>query len=283
MGDDWSNYIYDPNTDWSPTTWVGAEGTLGDQPGDFSMPMPDDYFVTPSGVVDAAGNVVGPIDPYGPGSGWGNDTLSNMKATNDTEPSFLDKLIGGIRGVSGAMGGKSGTGGGLGGLAGALKDLASSKAGLAGLGMLLAWLDKKQPKGGGTTMAYPGPKGASQPTIAQGPYGPIARYAANGGIMHAYREGGKVQMEDGGFVLTKRAVEGAGGPEGVTSLVPGARMIYGPGTGTSDDIPAQINGKHGTVEARLSNGEAYVSPEDVQNNGGVRKMYATMRQLERRA
>lgn len=60
-----------------------------------------------------------------------------------------------------------------------------------------------------------------------------------------FAHGGHVQMEDGGFVLTKRAVDGAGGPRGIQQLVPGARMIRGPGHGTSDSIPAVINGRNG--------------------------------------
>lgn len=201
----------------------------------------------------------------------------------DVEPSFLDKVIGGLRGLGASLGSKGGgTGGGLKGLGSALGGLAGSKGGIAALMALLSYLDRQKPTGGGTTMAYQGPKPTTT-SVEQGPYGPIARYAATGGIMHAYRDGGKVQMEDGGFVLTKRAVDGGGGAEGIASLVPGAKMIYGPGTGTSDDIPAQINGKHGVVEARLSNGEAYLSPKDVDRNGGTEQMYATMRSLERRA
>lgn len=259
---DWFNYIYDPNVDWTPTTWVGAEGTLGDQAGDFPPYIPD---------------------PYGPGSGWGQDTLSNMKIADDTAPSFTDRAIGGLRKAGSFLGGRSGgTGGGLRGLGGALGNIASSPGGVAALMALLSYLDRQKPSGGGTATAYAGARPV-QRQMVQGKYGPIAQYAANGGVMHAYREGGKVQMEDGGFVLTKRAVDGAGGPNGVASIVPGAKMIYGPGTGTSDDVPAQINGRHGAVEARLSNGEAYVSPKDVADNGGIKKMYAAMRQLERRA
>jgi hypothetical protein len=98
-----------------------------------------------------------------------------------------------------------------------------------------------------------------------------------------YAHGGRVQMEDGGFVMTKRAVDGAGGPQGIQQLVPGARMIRGPGTGTSDDIPAVINGRNGQTPARLSNGEAYVPKPFVDRIGGARRMYALMNKLQRRA
>jgi len=106
---------------------------------------------------------------------------------------------------------------------------------------------------------------------------------AGGGITQAYAQGGRVQMEDGGFVMTKRAVDGAGGPRGIQQLVPGARMIRGPGTGTSDDVLAVINGRNGQTPARLSNGEAYVPQRFVQEQGGPQRMYALMNNLQRKA
>lgn len=93
-----------------------------------------------------------------------------------------------------------------------------------------------------------------------------------------YAQGGPVRMEDGGFVMTKRAVDGAGGPRGIQQLVPGARMIKGPGHGTSDSIPAYIQGRNGRTPARLSNGEAYVPP-----GRDTDKLYALMKSLERNA
>lgn len=102
-----------------------------------------------------------------------------------------------------------------------------------------------------------------------------------GGLGFAH--GGPVQMEDGGFVLTKRAVDGAGGPRGIQQLVPGARMIRGPGTGTSDDVLAVINSRNGQTPARLSNGEAYVPRRFVQAQGGPQRMYSLMNKLQRKA
>jgi len=168
----------------------------------------------------------------------------------------------------------------LGGRAG---DFATSNQGImALLAALAAYSDRARPSGGGVAQAYAGPKPITR-TMTQGTYGPIARYAAEGGLMQAYANGGKVQMEDGGFVMTKRAVDGAGGPRGIQQLVPGARMIQGPGTGTSDDIPAVINGRNGQTPARLSNGEAYVPKPFVDRLGGARQMYALMNNLQRRA
>jgi hypothetical protein len=105
----------------------------------------------------------------------------------------------------------------------------------------------------------------------------------NGGEVYSYAQGGPVRMEDGGFVLTKRAVDGAGGPRGLAAALPQARMIRGPGTGTSDSIPATISGPRGQTPARVSNGEAYVPRHAVQAAGGPKRMYGLMSALERRA
>jgi hypothetical protein len=143
--------------------------------------------------------------------------------------------------------------------------------------------DRQKAQGGGTKMGMMAPRQYTR-TIAPGATGtPIARYAANGGILQAYAGGGHVQMEDGGFVLTKRAVDGAGGPQGIQQLVPGARHIRGPGTGTSDSIPATIRGPNGTTPAKVSNGEAYVPRTAVQQAGGPQRMYALMHSLQRKA
>lgn len=165
--------------------------------------------------------------------------------------------------------------------------LASSKAGFTGLMALLSYLDRQKaaPQGGGTTMAYAGPSKPLTRTMTPGKYGPIATYAANGGIMHAYANGGKVQMEDGGFVMTKKAVDGAGGPQGIAQLIPGARMIGGPPdpTGRRDLTAAVIHGPNGTTPAKVSRGEAYVPKAVVDDQGGADKMYALMNSLQRSA
>ena len=156
------------------------------------------------------------------------------------------------------------------------------KVGLAGLMAYLASQQARPAMGGGTTQAYQGPAPLKR-EVVQGKYGPVAQYAANGGLMHAYAHGGHVNMEDGGFVMTKRAVDGAGGPKGLAALVPGVRPIRGPGTGTSDSIPATIHGTKGQTPARVSNGEAYVPREAVQRMGGAQQMYNLMNNLQRRA
>jgi hypothetical protein len=160
------------------------------------------------------------------------------------------------------------------GLGGKALDFATSDKGI--LALLLAGLasgDRRPAYGGGTRMAMP---------VAPVPQ----RMAAQGGLMQAYRQGGSVRpfpMQDGGFVMTKRAVDGAGGPRGIGALLPAVRPIRGPGTGTSDSIPATIRGRNGVTPAKVSNGEAYVPPQAVRQAGGAQQMYALMNRLQRRA
>lgn len=162
----------------------------------------------------------------------------------------------------------SGAGGGMG-----------TKGLVALLGALAARRSRQGATGGGTTQAYAGP-GQVNRTMVQGRYGPIAQYAATGGLMRAYAQGGTVRpfpMQDGGFVMTKRAVDGAGGPGGMQQRIPEARPIVGPGHGTSDSIPAYIQGPNGRTPAKVSNGEMYVPPG--RNPQGLQ---ALMKALERK-
>ena len=93
------------------------------------------------------------------------------------------------------------------------------------------------------------------------------------------------ELESGGFVLTKKAVDGLGkgdnkkGQE-VASRGLGAIPIKGPGTGTSDSIRTTIDGKQ---PARIANGESYVPRKEVEKRGGAKKFYALMKKAERRA
>ena len=208
----------------------------------------------------------GNADPYGPGSGWGQDTLSAMGISNDTNPSGSSSFN--LGNFLKSFGGKA-------------LDFAQTPQGImALLAALASYKDRARPSGGGTAMAYAGPK-----PIQRTMQGNIARYAANGGIMHAYANGGVVQMEDGGFVMTKKAVDGAGGPQGIKQLIPGARMIGGPPdpTGKRDLTLAVINGPHGQTPAKVSRGEAYVPKRVVAKHGGAKAMYDKMHALQRRA
>lgn len=139
-----------------------------------------------------------------------------------------------------------------------------------------------KPSGGGVSYGMAAPR---QLTAIKEPgrYGDLVRYAAEGGLMHAYAHGGHVNMEDGGFVMTAKAGRSVGGPEGIAAMLPGARPIRGPGTGTSDSIPATIRGPNGQTPALVSNGETYVPKRVVQQMGGPKMMYGLMHALERSA
>jgi hypothetical protein len=163
-----------------------------------------------------------------------------------------------------------------------------SPRGLFGLaGLLAGYLDRDKQGRGGVRLNLSPSKVKKQ--VVQGRYGPVSmtEYAADGGLMHAYATGGvltgtkqnPLPMEDGGFVLTAKAVEN-GTPHGIRQLLPEAQMIRGPGTGTSDHIPATIAGN---TPARVSNGEMYVPKAQVDAAGGAQALYALMRQLERSA
>jgi hypothetical protein len=101
-----------------------------------------------------------------------------------------------------------------------------------------------------------------------------------------YATGGSVpQLEDGGFVLTKKAVDGLGrgsNKKGQANAQRGlgAIPIRGRGTGTSDSIKTSIEGKR---PALVSNGEAYVPKKQVAKKGGAKAFYALMKQAEKAA
>ena len=99
------------------------------------------------------------------------------------------------------------------------------------------------------------------------------------------KDGGVPMLEDGGFVLTKKAVDGLGkgsnkkGQENARRGL-GAIPIKGPGTGTSDSIKTSIEGKR---PALVSNGEAYVPKKQVAKQGGAKAFYALMNKAEKAA
>lgn len=101
-----------------------------------------------------------------------------------------------------------------------------------------------------------------------------------------FKTGGSVPMlEEGGFVLTKKAVDGLGGGDNkrgqqVAKKNLGAKPIRGPGTGTSDSIRTSIAGKQ---PALVSNGEAYVPEKKVKQNGGAKAFYELMARAEKAA
>lgn len=216
-------------------------------------------------------------DPYGYTGGTESTAQPGMPLI--PSPSGLSKLWSGIKG----LGGKA-------------LDYVSANPGQTGLMALLAALgalSKAPPSGGGVKERYVGPSRGLARTVVDNPNIPgakLVRYAAEGGIMHAYANGGKVApayaegrplvMRDGGFVFTgdavKQAVKDYGG---IKNLIPEAKMISAPG-GKTDDLGATvIVGKRGnTTPARVSNDEAYVPPGYDTN-----KLQALMKNLERRA
>jgi hypothetical protein len=113
-----------------------------------------------------------------------------------------------------------------------------------------------------------------------------AQAAASSMNSGGFKTGGSVPtLEEGGFVLTKKAVDGLGGGSNkrgqkVATRGLGAVPIKGPGTGTSDSIPTTIAGKQ---RALVSNGEAYVPAKKVKQNGGAKAFYELMARAEKAA
>ena len=261
VGGDVAPWQYTPDTSYTPSS-ADRAAIFGDA----------GYDVAPSGPSSADKAALYGNEGYGEGMTGAQTSAydTTLNTTGSTSlANALSKLFGSGTGSSGILGG--------------IGSLLSSKAGIGVLAAILSAMDRQKATGGGTAQAYAGPGKIPTRTITQGKYGPIAQYAAQGGLMQAYAGGGKVQMEDGGFVMTKKAVDGAGGPAGIQQLLPAARMLRGPGTGTSDDIPAVINSAKGQTPARVSNGEAYIPKDLVQRLGGAQRMYDLMHKLQKRA
>jgi hypothetical protein len=105
------------------------------------------------------------------------------------------------------------------------------------------------------------------------------------------KDGGVPMLEDGGFVLTKKAVDGLGkgsnkkgqqvASAGLGAIpIKGAGAKRGPKAGVDDKIKTTIEGKR---PALVSNGEAYVPKKQVAKHGGAKKFYALMKKAERAA
>jgi hypothetical protein len=105
------------------------------------------------------------------------------------------------------------------------------------------------------------------------------------------KDGGVPTLEDGGFVLTKKAIDGLGkgsnkkgqqvASAGLGAIpIKGAGAKRGPKAGVDDKIKTSIEGKR---PALVSNGEAYVPKKQVAKHGGAKKFYALMKKAERAA
>jgi hypothetical protein len=106
-----------------------------------------------------------------------------------------------------------------------------------------------------------------------------------------FQKGGVPTLEDGGFVLTKKAVDGLGKGDnkkgqqvasaGLGAIpIKGAGAKRGPKAGVDDKIKTSIEGKR---PALVSNGESYVPKKQVAKHGGAKKFYALMKKAERAA
>lgn len=102
-----------------------------------------------------------------------------------------------------------------------------------------------------------------------------------------FAQGGVVGMADGGFVVPADVVSGLG--DGSTKAghrrLGLGKLLEGPGTGMSDDIPAHIDG---VTPARVADGEVYLSPQEVELVGGgdhkkgLARMYALMKDVRKK-
>ena len=94
--------------------------------------------------------------------------------------------------------------------------------------------------------------------------------------------GGIVGLQDGGFVVPADVVSHLGNGStdaGLAHLTrKGAVPIRGKGDGMSDSNRTTINGRQ---PAAVADGEAYLSPRQVQNMGGAEKLYAMMDKIRR--
>ena len=106
-----------------------------------------------------------------------------------------------------------------------------------------------------------------------------------------FATGGVPTLEDGGFVLTKKAVDGLGkgsnkkgqrvASAGLGAIpIKGAGAKRGPKAGVDDKIKTSIEGKR---PALVSNGEAYVPKKQVAKRGGAKAFYALMDKAEKQA
>jgi hypothetical protein len=131
--------------------------------------------------------------------------------------------------------------------------------------------------GGGAQNEIVGYTGSGEPIYAKNPSG--------------FSKGGVPTLEDGGFVLTKKAIDGLGkgsnkkgqkvASRGLGAIpIKGAGAKRGPKAGVDDKIKTSIEGKR---PALVSNGEAYVPKKQVAKHGGAKKFYALMKKAERRA
>jgi hypothetical protein len=119
----------------------------------------------------------------------------------------------------------------------------------------------------------------------------LVKSSSSGGLPALARGGSVPTLENGGFVLTKKAVDGLGrgnnekgqanAQRGLGAIpIRGAGAKRGPKAGVDDKIKTTIDGKR---PALVSNGEAYVPKRQVAKKGGAKAFYALMKQAEKAA
>jgi hypothetical protein len=119
----------------------------------------------------------------------------------------------------------------------------------------------------------------------------LVKGSSTGGLPALARGGSVPTLENGGFVLTKKAVDGLGrgnnekgqanAQRGLGAIpIRGAGAKRGPKAGVDDKIKTTIDGKR---PALVSNGEAYVPKKQVAKKGGAKAFYALMKQAEKAA
>ncbi len=92
-------------------------------------------------------------------------------------------------------------------------------------------------------------------------------------------------LRSGGFVIPADVVSALGNGSSSAGLEllsekMGAQAFHGPGDGMSDSIPTTIEGKQ---KARVAREEAYLSPEQVKQAGGTKKLYAMLDRIRTNA
>ena len=250
------------------------------------------------GLLSALGGMIGLAvgGPFGAALGSG---IGSLAGGGDIKDALTSGLLGfGIGSIPGAQGFAQGAAGavGLQGLAGGAAGGANPLAGLFGTGAGGAGAQgaARVVAQGATQGAAQGGLGTFLGNMAQSPLVMASLLEATqprGPIMSELQQR---QMATGERLPDYR---GTAAPDyrygGTQPRMQGYAMggyIEGPGTGTSDSIPAKIYQNGGPVqEAMLSDGEFVMTADAVRGAGGgdrakgAAKMYEMMSRLERRA
>jgi hypothetical protein len=250
------------------------------------------------GLLSALGGMIGLAvgGPFGAALGSG---IGSLAGGGDIKDALTSGLLGfGIGSIPGAQGFAQGAAGavGLQGLAGGAAGGANPLAGLFGTGAGGAGAQgaARVVAQGATQGAAQGGLGTFLGNMAQSPLVMASLMEATqprGPIMSELQQR---QMATGERLPDYR---GTAAPDyrygGTQPRMQGYAMggyIEGPGTGTSDSIPAKIYQNGGPVqEAMLSDGEFVMTADAVRGAGGgdrakgAAKMYEMMSRLERRA